>query len=358
MLNVLNSLRVKPINSYNIIAKMSAATKYIVTHSGNFHLDEVLAVFMLRQLSVFQNHKLIRSRKPEDFAKADIIVDVGAEFNVEKRQFDHHQKSFNEFFYDEPEKQVTKLSSAGLVYKYYGKQVITAMLKDAVLSQEQLDELYFKIYRDFIEAVDANDNGVSAYPKDVVPSYNNFNLSLASLVANMNPRWNETSGADYAAIDLKFDQCFEKTVTVIGSIFTQFIENVGYGWLPAKSIVKEAVLNRTEDNIVIFESFVNWKEHLFNIEAELGIEGKINFVIIKTSNGDIRVNTVPARLGSFEFRVGLPVALRGLRDDELSAAAGIPDGVFIHAAGFIGGARSLDSCLKLAKMGIEEAQKA
>ena len=360
MINFLKRLSFKPTKLSAYIRKMLSTTentKILVTHSGNFHLDETLGVAMLRKLTVFQDYKLVRSRKPEDFARADIIIDVGAEFDPSKRQFDHHQKSFNEYFFDEPEKQVTKLSSAGLVYKYYGKEVISAILKDIVLTDEQLKELYFKIYKDFIEAVDANDNGVSAYPKDIASSYNDFNLTLASLVSNLNPRWNETTGTDYAAIDAKFDECFLKAVDVIGSIFTQFVENVGYGWLPAKNIVKEAVSKRTEDNIVIFEQYVNWKEHLFNVEAELGIEGQINFVIIKTSNGDIRVNTVPVRLGSFEFRVGLPVNLRGLRDEELSSAAGIPDGVFVHSAGFIGGAKSVDSCLKLARMGIEEKQK-
>ncbi|KAL6936584.1 related to UPF0160 protein YER156C [Hanseniaspora guilliermondii] len=332
-------------------------TKILVTHSGNFHLDETLGVSMLRKLTVFQDYKLVRSRKPEDFARADIIIDVGGEFDAAKRKFDHHQRSFNEYFFDEPEKQITKLSSAGLVYKYYGKEVISAILKDIALNDEQLKELYIKIYKDFIEAVDANDNGVSAYPRDIASSYNDFNLSLASVVSNLNPRWNETTGNDYAAIDAKFDECFLKAVDVIGSIFTKFVENVGYGWLPAKNIVKEAVSKRTEDNIVIFEQYVNWKEHLFNVEAELGIEGQINFVIIKTSNGDIRVNTVPVRLGSFDFRVGLPTNLRGLRDEELSSTAGIPDGVFVHSAGFIGGAKSVESCLKLARMGIEENKK-
>jgi len=44
---------------------------------------------------------------------------------------------------------------------------------------------------------------------------------------------------------------------------------------------------------------------------------------------------------------------KGLRDDELSKAAGISDGVFVHMTGFIGGARSKESALKLAKMSLD-----
>ncbi len=37
--------------------------------------------------------------------------------------------------------------------------------------------------------------------------------------------------------------------------------------------------------------------------------------------------------GSFENRKSLPAAWMGLRDAELSEAAGIPDCVFVHASG-------------------------
>lgn len=52
--------------------------------------------------------------------------------------------------------------------------------------------------------------------------------------------------------------------------------------------------------------------------------------------------------GSFDFRMGINKAWRGLRDDDLSKAAGITDGTFVHMTGFIGGAKSYESCLKMA----------
>jgi len=50
-----------------------------------------------------------------------------------------------------------------------------------------------------------------------------------------------------------------------------------------------------------------------------------------------------------------------LRNADLNQAAGITDGVFIHAAGFIGAATSLESCVKMADASIkqwEEEKKA
>lgn len=40
--------------------------------------------------------------------------------------------------------------------------------------------------------------------------------------------------------------------------------------------------------------------------------------------------------------------MRGLRGEELSKVAGVTDAEFVHAAGFIGGAWSTESAIKIA----------
>lgn len=51
--------------------------KTIATHSGTFHADESLAVFMLKQLEEFKEAKVVRSRDSNVIEEADIVVDVG-----------------------------------------------------------------------------------------------------------------------------------------------------------------------------------------------------------------------------------------------------------------------------------------
>jgi uncharacterized UPF0160 family protein len=58
--------------------------------------------------------------------------------------------------------------------------------------------------------------------------------------------------------------------------------------------------------------------------------------------------------GSFESRAPLLEAWRGLRSEELKKIAGIHDIEFVHHAGFIGGAWSLESCVKMAEISLEE----
>lgn len=56
----------------------------------------------------------------------------------------------------------------------------------------------------------------------------------------------------------------------------------------------------------------------------------------------------------FTNRVSIHEDYRGLRNEDLNKAAGITDGVFVHAAGFIGAATSLESCVKMADASIKQ----
>lgn len=87
----------------------------IGTHNGTFHCDEALAVFLLRQTNTYRDADLKRSRDLKVLDTCDIVVDVGAVYDADKNKFDHHQRGFNQDFGHGFE---TKLSSAGLVYKF------------------------------------------------------------------------------------------------------------------------------------------------------------------------------------------------------------------------------------------------
>ena len=67
--------------------------------------------------------ELIRTRDPTTLDTCDIVVDVGAVYDENLKRFDHHQRGFEEVFGYGFQ---TKLSSAGLIYKF----VITAQPSD------------------------------------------------------------------------------------------------------------------------------------------------------------------------------------------------------------------------------------
>ena len=56
----------------------------------------------------------------------------------------------------------TKLSSAGLVYLHFGHQILSQIGGEAV-EKKDVEVLYDKLYENFIEEIDAIDNGVNQH---------------------------------------------------------------------------------------------------------------------------------------------------------------------------------------------------
>ncbi len=141
--------------------------KKVGTHNGTFHCDEVLGCFMIRLTKKFEEAEIIRSRDQKvrfseilehylnnwsakclgfpltgsrlfevsgffscvkvtwDFSRTfgeffqvldtmDAVLDVGGIYDPATDRYDHHQRGFEQAF---GHGFVTKLSSAGLVYK-------------------------------------------------------------------------------------------------------------------------------------------------------------------------------------------------------------------------------------------------
>lgn len=106
---------------------------------------------------------------------------------------------------------------------------------------------------------------------------------------------------------------------------------------------------------MFIENSCPWKDHLYNIESEQDKEGLIKFVFFKDSRGMHRIQTVPPKGSGFSMRVPLCKAWRGLRAQELKTITeGITDMEFVHHSGFIGGAWSMESVIKMAELSVKE----
>lgn len=132
----------------------------------------------------------------------------------------------------------------------------------------------------------------------------------------------------------------------------------GKSWLPARDLVVSAVEKRFEydeqGRILVFDQGIPWRDHLFTLEKELGIneEGKKPLYVLYSEGPGKpgwRVQAVPVSKDSFESRKALPEAWRGVRDENLSEVCGVPGGVFVHASGFVGGNRSFEGALEMAR---------
>ena len=93
---------------------------------------------------------------------------------------------------------------------------------------------------------------------------------------------------------------------------------------------------------------------MLSLEKEKELVGHIKFAFFKDGRGMVRIQALPAKIGQFDNRVSIAKPFRGLRGEELSKAAGVTDAEFVHAAGFIGGAWSVESAIKMAEASLKE----
>ncbi|KAM6498136.1 Metal-dependent protein hydrolase [Amanita muscaria] len=319
-----------------------AISNWIGTHNGTFHCDEALAVFLLQQTAAYHDAGLKRTRDPEVLKTCDIVVDVGAVYDEAAQRFDHHQRGFTQVF---GHGFNTKLSSAGLIYKHFGKEIIASRFQLAI-DDPKVEKLWLKIYKEFIEALDAIDNGIAQYPTDVKPLYRN-RTDLSSRVGGLNPAWNEPFDA----------QTLDVPSELTGQEFFGRLDYYFKSWLSARDLLVSSVTSSKkgvdpEGRIILFEQFLPWKEHLFELEQEEDPVIQPNqaiYVVYPDENAhNWRIQAVPVSPESFESRKALPEAWRGLRDDDLSKVAGIDGCIFVHASGFIGGNKTKDGALQLA----------
>ncbi|KAK4050322.1 hypothetical protein OIO90_005115 [Microbotryomycetes sp. JL221] len=325
------------------VEKKARPTALIGTHSGTFHADEALAVFLLRLLPEYKQADLVRSRDNSLLDQCNIVVDVGGVYDPQRQRFDHHQRGFNEVF---GHGFITKLSSAGLVYKHFGKDIVAQVL-NLDKSDPIVDTLYLKMYADFVEAFDGIDNGISAQQG---PSLYKSKTDISSRIGYLNPRWNEPSN------DEILDQKFKQASQLAGQEFLSRLDYLSKAWLPARDIVMKAIEQRKQihssGQVIVFETFAPWKEHLHILEQELEIPEieKPLYVLYpeNETSGKWRIQAVPVSQDSFESRKPLPEAWRGIRDNDLDKVSGIPGCVFVHAAGFIGGNQTKEGAMQMA----------
>lgn len=296
-------------------------------------------------------------------------------FDAAKYRFDHHQRSFTHHWWTEederreaerakaiekgenpevekPNKVVTKLSSAGLIFKYFGKEIITNTCKseyDMTLNDSELEHIYQKLYRGLFLEVDAVDNGVNIADD----TRYNISTSLSARVGYMNSPWNAPQTAGYSQ-----HIQFKKAMRLTEEAFFSELYGIVHIMMPARKIVLEAWNARHQfhecGEFIWFEKTCPWKEHLLDIEKENDLHGHIKFAFYQDGRNMFRIQALPSKVGQFDNRVSLAKAMRGLRGEQLNSVAGVTDAEFVHAAGFIGGAWSKESALKMAMDSLKE----
>ena len=340
-----------------------SSTKTIGTHSGTFQADEALGCWLLRQTPTYRNSPVVRSRDPTVLDQCDIVIDVGGIYDHEKLRYDHHQRDYDEKFTPKLNKdgtsteRCTKLSASGLVYRHYGKDVIKEYYPD--LTDDMLDIAYEKMYNTFMEAIDAIDTGVEPIPANdasIALVYRD-STGLSSRVSRCNPRWNEVDEVTNESPNQ--DERFEIASKMCGEDFMSVLTKIVEADLPARSIVDQAVKDRFDcdssgEIICLPPGGLPWKSEVYELEHQYKIDPLIKYVLYTDQAGMWRIQCVSVEGKAFENRLGLPKEWRGVRDADLEKISGVEGATFCHAAGFIGGNKSYEGALEMARVALKK----
>ncbi len=290
--------------------------KKIVTHSGNFHTDEVFACAVLSILNSGEV-EVVRSRNPEVWATGDYVVDVGGVYDPTLGRYDHHQSGGA----GERENGVP-YSSIGLVWKHYGEE-----LTGSAYASRMIDER-------LVQPIDAGDNGIETFSvkNNVAPCI------IQDVISAFRPAWNEERTEDEG-----FLEALEMAKTMLArEIIRARAEEEG------KRRAEEAYKRAEDKNIIILENHYPWYE-------ALGSKPEPLYVVKPDRGGDgkWKVETVRSDVHAFKNRKDLPEGWAGKMGHDFAEASGVPDAIFCHNKRFVAVAGSKDGALSLARKAVE-----
>ena len=282
-----------------------------ITHGGTMHADEVFATAFLEMY--LNDIKVYRTMEinPDEFPKDVLIYDIG------RGIFDHHQidalKRENGITY----------SSFGLLWKAFGLDYLKRR------EIEQAEDVFEAIEKDFVIAIDADDNGI--FPK--IETDGTYKIkTLPNIIKLFNP--------SYQSEDDSNEQ-FIKAVAFAKIILQEEIKNI-IGKTKAKYKVIEHY-NKTENNILLLDEYMPYEETLLTID-ELK---RIDFVIFPSNRGGYNVKTVPKSFEDKTFRKNFPEEWAGLTNEKLEEVTGVLGARFCHNTRFLLSCNSLEVAYQL-----------
>jgi len=293
----------------------------IITHSGNFHTDDVFAVSALTLLLDKRGEKydIVRTRDPEIIKTGDFVADVGGVYDPDKNRFDHHQEGgagerVNGIPY----------SSFGLVWEKFGESICGSK-KTANIIDKRLGY-----------PIDAADNGIETYGRI---SADMFPYVLHDITLVFRPTWKEGVGVH--------DKAFNEIVSIAKAILEREIIRAN-DEMEGVAYVEEAYWKSEDKRIIIIDGFypamevlATYPEPLFFVKPD------------QQNSGMWKVKAVRDDVHTFNNRKKMPEEWAGKSGMGLAEITGVPDALFCHNKRFIAVAGSKEGALKLAQLAVE-----
>lgn len=315
----------------------------IATHSDRFHMDDVIACFMLQQ--IYPESRIIRTRDLEEIAKADIAVDVGSVYNPEKKRYDHHQRGFNEVY---SSAHSIKLSSAGLVYKHHADEFFLAI--GLQLSDADMELLKVMLYDRYFASVDANDNGI-----EIAESVRYRERTLNDMVSAMSPFLSPS--ASYELKEVEYLKAFNIAMNIMGQDLIRLCQKLEASITKSRPILEKAYEKCGDNKYIVLDSSCIFQDMIEVYNRKYKKDVKIVIYPQTKSGNSVIYSILCMNKSGMRYTPAIPLLpkWRGLRDADLTKLPGLQNAMFVHATGFCGSAKTLECAEYMVKESIKAA---
>lgn len=301
---------------------MSDGIITILTHDGVFHEDEVVAVAILTTL--FKNHRVVRTRDPEEISMADFVVDVGDVYSHLHRRYDHHMAvTPNDGFGH-------KYSSAGLIWKHYHLAYLRAIgiPKAIEMNGEKYDimkgvanNILFK----WINPIDMVDNGEIPGP-----------TVISEIVRSMRPISAEKTRE---VTDTKFME----TVKIVSMLLERSCFHSADHLIGKAKFESGDKKYLRDGKILVSEYPCPNQGQFFRSDVHFVISPVIDYADETATKYNINpIQIAPKR----NYKTSIPNHLLGIREPQIKQRTGIEGISYIHHTGFVIKANSEEAAIK------------
>ncbi len=303
----------------------------VAVHDGRFHSDDVFSVASLYRLN--SGLYVVRTRNPDELAKADLRVDVGGKYHPPTGDYDHHQRGGA----GERENGVP-YASFGLIWEDYGSKVCKSLMGglevdekflheigvDSNVDPKRVAELMDKILVQPIDNYDNNGPPELAGDVTVKPVY------IQNVVNAFGDTFHTPNEGN-----------FEDAVRYAGETLRTFGKQAQASIL-AKDICEKALEDNPHSGFVVldFDRFIPYQS--------LGKSDSL--YVVQRASGDKYV--VLALSDDGGVKKPMPAEWQGLIGEELARETGVDDATFIFKDYSVY-ASSLNGAIELAKKAVK-----
>ena len=271
-----------------------------ITHSGRFHVDDVISTIFLSK--IIDNVILLRVPSMEKInVENKIVYDIGL------GEFDHHQKNRNGkrdngIFY----------SSIGLLWKKFGKEYLDK------IGVKYINKAFEYIDKELIQNIDAADNmQFELVQNKISPDF----------IKLCNPQWND---------ELSENEAFVNALRLADYFWDVYVKNAIAEIEGIEVILDEAY--KCKECYMVFDKEMPYKKVIQDLN-----DNKIKYVIYKSRREGYEVRTIDNACkfkDEIVFTKNLDVSKKISGNNEL---------IYVDNNGRLCCTESLDSAIKLIK---------